>query len=130
MNRNYLLYLAGLAIIVGAFFAFKPNQVAAPTSSTQSATSSTQVKTFDLDIQNKKLSSGPAKIQVGEADHVIIRISSDTEEEFHLHGYDKSVNLKPGETVQLDFDATLTGSFPFELEQSKVELRSVEVTPR
>ena len=129
MQRNYLLYLAGLAIIIGAFFIFKPQTSPAnPPAATNSATPT--VKTFDLVVQNKKLVAGPEKIEVTEGDQVIIRISSDTDEEFHLHGYGKSVTLKPNETSALTFNATLTGSFAFELESSKTDLGTVEVAPK
>lgn len=86
-------------------------------------------KTFDLIIKDKKLTSDPETISVMEGDSVTINIISDEDEELHLHGYDKSVDLEKDKPATLTFEANLTGHFPYELEKSKIEIGALEVSP-
>ena len=88
------------------------------------------VKSFDLVIKNKKLVSGSDTLKVIEGNQVTINITSDGDEELHLHGYDKSIDLEANKPAKLEFNANLTGRFPFELEKSKIELGALEVQPK
>ena len=45
----------------------------------------------------------------------MLRITSDQEATFHLHGYDLETSLTPGETAALAFTANATGKFDFEV---------------
>ncbi|MDQ4000970.1 MAG: hypothetical protein M3283_08240 [Actinomycetota bacterium] len=49
---------------------------------------------------------------------------------FHLHGYDLEEEVEPGELTELAFDATLTGRFEIENEQTHEELGTLLVQPR
>jgi len=44
-----------------------------------------------------------------KGDDVVIKITTDEDEELHLHGYDKSVELKKDQPAELSFNANLTG---------------------
>lgn len=88
------------------------------------------MRSFDLTIQGKKLVAGPDTLKVTAGDQVTINITSDEDGEFHLHGYDISVDLEASKAAQLKFNADKTGRFPFELEKSKVELGALEVNPK
>lgn len=61
---------------------------------------------------------------------VRITITADEDEEFHVHGYDESVQLTAGEPAELTFMAGASGRFPIELEESKTELGALEVQPQ
>lgn len=65
-----------------------------------------------------------------EGDNVEIKITVDEDEELHLHGYNKMVDLTSGKAGKLDFVANLTGRFPYELEHSKTEIGALEVSPK
>lgn len=84
---------------------------------------------FTLVVEGKKLVSGPSVIRVTKGADVLLLVTADAAEEFHLHGYDRSVELEPGVPAELAFTATLTGRFPFELERSKTDLGALEVRP-
>lgn len=140
MKINPIIY-AVIAVLVlgGLFFLFKPKQqVPAPQTTTTtieqtttpSPTPQSKVKTFELVVKGKKLVSGLETITVNEGDEVLIKVTSDEAEEFHLHGYDKSVDLEKDIPAELTFTANLTGRFVFELEQSKTDLGAVEVQPK
>ena len=72
----------------------------------------------------------PNEIAVGEGDRVRFRITSDAPLEFHLHGYDLAKEVEAGEPAELPFDATITGRFEIENEQTHEELGALLVQPR
>lgn len=61
-------------------------------------------------------------------DRVTINVSSDTEGEVHLHGYDIPFEVKAGETVSHTFTADKTGNFLIEWESTSSELGHLVVT--
>lgn len=139
MKINPVAYIfVALVLLGGLFFVFRPKdrQTAKVPSATtvQELTSSApaleDVKTLELTIKDKKIVTGQPTLTVKEGDEVVIRIASDFADEFHLHGYDNAVELEKDVPGELKFTANLTGRFPFELENSKVELGAVEVLPK
>ena len=56
----------------------------------------------------------PPAVTVYEGDQVNLQITSDRPIEFHLHGYDLTEEVEPGETADLSFEATDTGRFGIE----------------
>lgn len=141
MGKNNLIYLAVVVVVlIGLFYLLKPKTssapVPAPSSSGESTSSanassamSSNVKTFNLEVKDKKL-TGETTLKATEGDEIIFSVASDISEELHLHGYDKHVDLEKGKTVQLKFTADKTGRFPFELEEDKIELGALEVQPK
>jgi hypothetical protein len=89
-----------------------------------------QVMTYTLVIQNKKLVQGPDVITVKEGDTIILKVTSDMAEELHIHGYDKSIDLEKNKESTLTFEANLSGRFVFELENSKIDIGAIEVQPK
>lgn len=62
-----------------------------------------------LKLDGEKLS--PETIQVGHGDTVTLNKQSSSAGEFHLHGYDIEIEVKPGETANMVFVADATGRF-------------------
>lgn len=88
-----------------------------------------QKKEFKLILKDGKLIAGPLVLMVQKGTDVTITIESDQEEEFHLHGYDKSIELKKDIPAKLTFTADKTGRFTYELEKAQTELGALEVLP-
>lgn len=135
MGKNNIIYLVIGIIVIAGFFLLLRTKTSAPTfapSSTESTNSAEQssAKTFDLVVKNKKLVSGPDTLTVTEGMQVTFNVTNDEDEELHIHGYDKSVDLEASKAATLTFTANLTGRFPFELEKSKTELGALEVQPK
>lgn len=129
MKPKYIIVVVITTILLGlTFFLLKPKPQPHPQQNTSIHTETR--KTFELVIQNKKIVSGQSTITVKEGDKVTLKITSDEAEEFHIHGYDQSVELLKNKMVELSFTANITGRFELELEESKTELGALEVLPK
>lgn len=136
MNRNTIIYLLiGLVVLVGLFILLRPQQKASAPTLQQTLISPTEMqqpeaKTFTLVVRNGKLVGGQETLTVTQGDMVVIKITIDHNNEFHLHGYDKSVDLKKDKQGELSFTADTSGRFPYELHEGKIELGALEVQPK
>jgi heme/copper-type cytochrome/quinol oxidase subunit 2 len=131
VRRALILVPILLLVVVGLFFLLRPNSPATEPSSgtsTSGSTEGSQEKTFDLTIKGATMT--PNEITVGEGDRVRLRITSDAPLEFHLHGYDLAKEVEASEPAELPFDATITGRFEIENEQTHEELGALLVQPR
>ncbi len=68
------------------------------------------------------------RYEVSFGDTVEVRVTSDVAEEVHLHGYDLYLQLEPGATVTLTFEADLPGVWEAELHPSHRELFQLQVS--
>ncbi len=121
MKRSWVYLLLAIIILGGGLLIARHYR---------KPTTMAQTQTFELNIKNKQLVSGTDAPKVKQNDNVVFKITSDEDQSFHLHGYDKEVDLTPGQTTELTLRADVTGHFPFELEQSKTDLGALEVEPR
>ncbi len=71
-------------------------------------------KTFALDLVKGAVPATQRTLKVEKGDAVRLEIKSDTAGELHLHGYQLSVKLTPGQPATLAFTAFATGRYPFE----------------
>ena len=69
-----------------------------------------QTRIFDLNIAGGSLDEEHRTLRVDHNDEVVLRITSDREGSFHLHGYDLETPLMPGETAALAFTANQPAS--------------------
>ena len=69
-----------------------------------------QTRIFDLDIADGSIDGEHRTLRVDHNDEVVLRITSDQEATFHLHGYNLEAPLMPGETAALAFTANATAS--------------------
>ena len=105
-------------------------QAVAPATPQAAAAVPSPPESFDLVIRQGRLVSGPTVIKVHQGDDVIVHLTSDAADELHLHGYDLHAKTRAGETVTLQFSATRTGRFGYELHHANAELGALEVYPR
>src|SRR5215210_312622 len=129
MRRAMVLIPVLLIVLIALFFALRPNSPAPEDSAdtSESADGGQKEETFDLAIGEGGMT--PDEITVDEGDRVRFRITSDSPLEFHLHGYDLEEEIEPDEPVELAFDATITGRFEIENEQTREELGVLLVQP-
>jgi hypothetical protein len=70
----------------------------------------------------------PSDLSAHQNDTVTVNVSSDTDGELHLHGYDISFSAKKGQTVSQTFKADKTGNFEIEWESNSKKLGRLAVT--
>lgn len=81
----------------------------------------------ELTIANKAVQGGVARHEVRLGETVVIHVTSDEAEELHVHGYDLMLELTPGRSAELTFDATIPGVFEVELEGSGLKVAELQV---
>ena len=71
----------------------------------------------------------PSELDVHQNDLVTIRITSDTDGEVHLHGYDHAFDCKAGQVTAYSFQADKSGTFEIEWESTSHHLGDLVVAP-
>jgi hypothetical protein len=86
-----------------------------------------QTVTIDVTVTGGKTMQ-PRDLSAHQNDTLTINITSDTEGEVHLHGYDIQFQTKAGQVVSQTFKADKTGDFPIEWEATAAPLGHLVVT--
>lgn len=81
----------------------------------------------ELRFTGGEAEGGLARVAVERGAQVVLVVTSDRPDEAHLHGYDRTVELRPGRPGELRFTADVPGVFEFELHDSGVQLARVEI---
>lgn len=146
--KNLFILLVGVALLAGLFLFMKPEAVptapvaaatpatangAGPTafnSPPSAAADSAVPKLFELIVEKGRLASGPAVIQVQQGESLTLRITTDHDDELHLHGYDLTLPLHANQAAELQLLADRSGRFEYELHHAHSDLGALEVLPR
>jgi hypothetical protein len=73
----------------------------------------------DVTIANGKVSAGGSSVVKARSGQTVqINAVSDVAESLHLHGYDKTLDLKPGKKASVEFKADTKGIFEVETHES------------
>jgi hypothetical protein len=72
---------------------------------------------------------GPSRQRVPLNQPVVLRVTSDTADEVHVHGFEKTAEVGPGKVAEISFVANIPGTFEVELERSHRRLTTLEVHP-
>ncbi len=80
-------------------------------------------------IRNGEPVGGVAELSAAEGERVRFVVRSDVGDEVHLHGYDISKDVEPGDPASFDFPATIEGVFEAELEGRGVQILELRVNP-
>ena len=95
-----------------------------PTTTTRAGFSGTVI---EAKVTGSEVETASRRVRVGLGLKVRIRVESDHPEEVHLHGYDLSRDVAPGEPAIIDFVADAPGIFEVELEQAHLKLFELQV---
>jgi hypothetical protein len=129
---------AGIAVLAGLFVLMKPadaptGPAAAPDplpTGAETPPPPAEPLVAEYRLEKGQRVEGPEVIRARQCDLLGIDVTSDQADELHLHGYDLSADLKPGETARLRFSANLTGRFELELHHHHTVLAVLEVLPQ
>jgi plastocyanin len=78
----------------------------------------TSAQTISVQISNGKVTGAPDEVEVNRGDRVRIEVTSDSSDQVHVHGYDKTVELVPGKPGTVEFVADVAGVFEVETHES------------
>lgn len=118
------ILLLGALLLTGLFLLMKPAQEPATPSLDLPA------RIVDFTVKSGQLAEGPAVVAVVEGTLVTLRFFTNQIDEAHLHGYDLSAELMPGQSSEITFRADISGRFEVELHKSHSKLAVLEVRPR
>ncbi len=140
--KNTLLIIAALAVLAAMFLWMRPEPPALPATAgaagapvitaepETTAEPKPLPKLFVLAVKDGKLLGGNSVISVAQGTPITMRITSDHQDELHLHGYDLTLALPAAEPAELSFVADRSGRFEFELHHAQLDLGALEVQPR
>jgi hypothetical protein len=97
------------------------------TGETTTTTEAAKPTTVSIVLVNGQPQGGIVRQTVSKGDRVVIVVKSDVADEIHLHGYDRSTEVKAGGTARLLFTADLPGRFEVELESRGVQIADLTV---
>lgn len=144
-NRTRLVSLAAVVVVaVGLFLVLKPggdnkeeptdgaNPEKVTTPSPKPA-DSTPVKPKpvipQVSFENGEPAGGVLRVEADEGGTIAFRVRSDVSEEIHVHGYDISRAVAPGQEVTVKFPADLVGIYEVEMEGGGIPIAELEISP-
>jgi FtsP/CotA-like multicopper oxidase with cupredoxin domain len=137
--RKVALIAAALGLLLSLFIALRPDDdggTAVPTATVATTTQSQQSPTTEPPATTAP--TGPVRFSItagGEIERgtvkvgrdVVITVTAGVSDEVHLHGYDLSDDVAPGEQAEIEFEATVPGQFEVELESRHQLIGVLEV---
>lgn len=84
--------------------------------------------TFEIEVASGEVTGG-GRLQAELGSSVQLVVEADVSDEVHLHGYDLSADVSPGQPATIEFVADIPGVFEVELEDAGIELAQLEVGP-
>jgi len=104
-----------------------PSSSSAGSSWAASPTTSAQGRRIEVAVTGGYITGDTGRVVVAADEHVTLVITSDVTDEVHVHGYDVTTELTPGEPAELSFAATVPGVFEVELHEAGTVLLSLQV---
>ena len=80
-------------------------------------------------VRNAKPVGGVERLSFQSGDIIRFRVTSDTADEIHVHGYDESKAVRAGGSVRFSFPASIEGVFEVELEELGEPIAELRVNP-
>lgn len=150
--RNAALIAAGLGLIVSLYFALRPGGDDETTPTTTLAQTTTAATTTEPGVTTTAATTAPATtaepavvritvsvpgdkaptvkhFTIQQDSQVVFVVNSELADEVHLHGYDLSADVAPGQPATIRFKANAPGVFEAELESRSLPIAELEVRP-
>jgi heme/copper-type cytochrome/quinol oxidase subunit 2 len=80
-----------------------------------------------VSVKDGKVVPKAHRVKVAEGSQVQLLVSSDVDDEVHVHGYDIEKEVAAGQSVTIDFTANQTGVFEVETHESDLLLLQLQV---
>jgi hypothetical protein len=102
--------------------------VATTTVETTTTTPDDQPVRVNVRFQNGEVVGGLVEATAERGSQVVITVRADVTDEVHLHGYDLTADVAPGQPGQITFRADVAGVFEVELEELGVPVAELTVS--
>jgi hypothetical protein len=116
-----------LAAAAGCGEPAAPSGTPAATAPGAAAPSGPQVVRVAVTVRDGKVRTAQRRVKVPRGAVVEITVTGDTADEFHLHGYDRELQITPGRPATLRFTAGTPGVFEAELHHSGARVLELQV---
>jgi heme/copper-type cytochrome/quinol oxidase subunit 2 len=84
-------------------------------------------QTVQVTVTGTKVETAERRVKVPLDGKVRLEVTADRADEVHLHGYDRKVDIEPGQPAVLEFTADVPGVFEVELEEAGLKLVELQV---
>jgi heme/copper-type cytochrome/quinol oxidase subunit 2 len=111
----------------GGSTAADPGTASRSASSPAGAGASAKATDIVVSVKDGKVSPKTHRVKVAAGSSVRILVSSDVDDEVHVHGYDIEREISAGQSVTIDFTADQTGVFEVETHESGLLLLQLQV---
>lgn len=81
----------------------------------------------ELTYAGGEVSGDTGRVEVPLGSTVVLRVTSDVQEEIHVHGVDEYVDLPPGQATEASFVADIPGVFEVELHGAGTLMTKLQV---
>jgi plastocyanin len=119
-----LLLVSGCA---GSSTATAPGTSSGAASSPSDAGTSAKATDIVVSVKDGKVSPKTHRVKVAVGSSVRILVSSDVDDEVHVHGYDIEREISAGQSATIEFTADQTGVFEVETHESGLLLIQLQV---
>lgn len=121
MRRRGILLLAPL-LLAGLAACSGSGDTATPT-----VTTADGVVEVSVTLRDGTVEPAPDRVKVPEGSRVRLVVTSDVDDEVHVHGYDAELVLEAGRSTTLEFVADQSGVFEVETHEGGLELLRLQV---
>lgn len=97
------------------------------TEQTTTTTPDDQPQRVSVRYENGEVVGGIVREDIEEGTDVVLVVHADVEDEVHLHGYDLTADVAPGQRGRISFTADRVGEFEVELENLGVPIAELTV---
>ena len=102
--------------------------VATTTVQTTTTTPEDQPQRVNVRFENGEVVGGLVEAEIERGTQVVLTVRADVTDEVHLHGYDLTADVAPGQPGRITFRADTAGVFEVELEELAVPVAELTVT--
>jgi hypothetical protein len=138
MIRRVLGLLAGLVLALAlggcasgddsdAASTSSPSAKTGGSTTSGEATETEQAVEVSVAVTDGKVEPKPRRVEVAKDSQVRLIVTSDVDDELHVHGYEVEAELEAGRPTTVELVADQTGIFEVETHESELELLQLEV---
>lgn len=145
-SRRVLVIVVAVAAAVIALIVLKPgddstdepSQITAPTGATGSTGATGPEAVIKpksepvpiVRVRDGRPIGGPLEIRVKNGERIRFRVSSDSQDQVHVHGFNLEKAVVPGKSIRFSFSANIEGAFEVEMHGSGAIVAEIQVRPR